>query len=175
MHDSESEFWREGLYAQFGAAIAMFENAVRACPDELWTGVLSRADAERPDLSQFWYIAYHTLFFLDYYLSPERENFMPPAPFTLSEFDESGELPPRVYRRDELLDYLEHCWTSFRATMQALNEETAARRCKLPWLDAGNFELHIYNMRHVQEHAAQLSLFLGQHMAHNPGWVKRSE
>ena len=29
--------------------------------------------------------------------------------------------------------------------------------------DVSYLELQLYNMRHVQEHAAQLSLFLGQH------------
>ena len=32
-------------------------------------------------------------------------------------------------------------------------------------------ELLLYNMRHVQEHAAQLSLMLGQRVGSAPGWV----
>ena len=35
-------------------------------------------------------------------------------------------------------------------------------------------ELHLYNLRHVQEHAAQLALFLGQHVGTAPGWVGRA-
>jgi hypothetical protein len=39
------------------------------------------------------------------------------------------------------------------------------------------FELQVYTLRHVQEHAAQLSLFLGQHGI--PGealdWVPRAK
>ena len=39
------------------------------------------------------------------------------------------------------------------------------------------FELLLYTLRHVQEHAAQLSLFLGQHAI--PGealnWVQRAK
>ncbi len=53
------------LWAQFGGSIDMLENAIRACPDTLWGA------AERPP---FWYLAYHTLFFLDLYLSPSIED-----------------------------------------------------------------------------------------------------
>ena len=54
-------------------------------------------------------------------------------------------------------------------------QTTAALRCRtsrrtgpssIPWSEGqpmSFLELHLYNLRHVQEHAAQLSLFLGQH------------
>src|ERR1043166_8843442 len=86
---------RDILWKQFGAAIDMLENAITMCPDRLW-------DNE----GRFWYNAYHCLFYLDYYLTLEPENFSPPAPFTLSEFDASGALPERTYSKEELLSYL---------------------------------------------------------------------
>jgi hypothetical protein len=37
-------------------------------------------------------------------------------------------------------------------------------------------ELQLYNLRHVQEHAAQLQLFLGQHaIPAGPSWVSRAK
>jgi hypothetical protein len=36
-------------------------------------------------------------------------------------------------------------------------------------------ELLLYNMRHIQEHAAQLSLFLGQKVGSAPGWVAKAQ
>src|SRR5437868_4335107 len=65
------------LWQQFGAAIDMLENAVVACPEQLWSD-----RAQRPE---FWYVVYHTLFFLDLYLSGAVAGFAPPAPFTLDE------------------------------------------------------------------------------------------
>ena len=53
--------WKEVLWQQFGAAIDMLENALVACPEDLW-----RDRSQRPE---YWYVLYHTLFFLDYYLS----------------------------------------------------------------------------------------------------------
>ncbi|MBO0796798.1 MAG: DinB family protein, partial [Ktedonobacteraceae bacterium] len=52
------------------------------------------------------------------------------------------------------------------ATLVALTDERASQVVSYPWTEGQtvNFlELQLYNMRHVQEHAAQLSLFLGQH------------
>ena len=63
-----------------------------ACPDELWR-VRLWDDAELPGAAEFWYIAYHTLFWLDLYLSGAVEGFAPPAPFTLDELDPAGCCP----------------------------------------------------------------------------------
>ena len=60
------------LWQQFGATIDMLENALVGCPDKLWN-----TD------SRFWYIAYHTLFYLDYYMSDTPDSFLPPAPVHL--------------------------------------------------------------------------------------------
>ena len=68
--------WRTSLWQQFGAAIDMLDNAVAACPDELWR-VRLWDDAELPESAEFWYIVYHTLFWLDLYLSGAVEGFAP--------------------------------------------------------------------------------------------------
>jgi hypothetical protein len=70
---------------QFGAAIDMLENALLACPGGLWD--------DRSRQPEFWYVVYHTLFFLDLYLSDSVEEFAPPEPFTLDELDPAGLLP----------------------------------------------------------------------------------
>ncbi len=157
---------RDSLQGQFGAAIDMLENAIRACPDELW-----RDRERRPE---FWYLAYHTLFFLDLYLGDATEGFTPPPPFTLSELDPSGVLPDRVYERDELLGYLEHGRIKARARIAALTLETAHERCNYRWIRLTRLESLLYNMRHVQHHAAQLNLLLRQATNSAPDWVART-
>ena len=92
--------WRAIIWSQFGAAIDMLENALLACPDELWS--------DRSQRLEFWYVVYHTLFWLDLYLSGSVEGFAPPAPFTLEELDPAGLLPERPYAKHELKAYLEH-------------------------------------------------------------------
>ena len=126
-----------------------------------------------PEFSEFWYVAYHTLFWLDLYLSGAVEGFAPPAPFTLDELDPAGLLPDRVYTKDELLAYLDHSRQKCQTTIESLTEERAAQRCKFAWGEVSFAELLLDNMRHVQEHAAQLNLILGQKIASSPRWVAR--
>ena len=167
--------WRTIIWPQFGAAIDMLDNALRACPDQLWRDRLWNNQSERPEYSQFWYIAYHALFWLDFYLSGSVEGFVPPAPFTLDELDPAGLLPERPYSKDELQIYLEHGRKKCRATIEALTDEKARQRCRFAWGEMSFAELLLYNMRHVQEHATQLNLMLGQKIGSAPGWVTKAK
>jgi hypothetical protein len=162
--------WSTALWLQFGAAIDMLENALVACPAPLWNQRLWSAPPDHsqpPEFAEFWYITYHTLFWLDLYLSGSREEeFAPPAPFTWAEVDPAWVLPERPYTKDELHAYLASTRQKCHTTLVALTDEQARQACEYPWAEgqAVSFlELQLYNMRHVQEHAAQLSLFLGQH------------
>jgi hypothetical protein len=158
--------WSATLWPQFGAAIDMLENAMNACPEDHW--------GEGEPGRQFWYMAYHALFYLDLYLSGSVAGFRPPAPFTLSELDPAGVLPDRTYSQPELRVYLAHCRDKCRTTLAQMTDETAARRCVFPWLDLDMGELQLYNMRHVQHHAAQLNLILRQRTNSAPPWVQRT-
>ncbi len=155
------------LWPEFGAAIDMLESALLACPEELW-GDSSR----RP---QFRHVVYHTLFWLDLYLSGSVEGFAPPAPFGLEELDPAGLLPNRIYTKEELRTYLAQGREKCRATIEALTDEMAARRCVFGWGEASFAELLLYNMRHVQHHAGQLYLVLRQASGSAPPWVARSK
>jgi hypothetical protein len=158
--------WKSVLWQQFGAAIDMLENAMRACPDELWS--------DRSQRPEFWYLVYHTLFFLDYYLSESVEEFAPPPPFNLDELDPAGLLPERPYTKDELQAYLDHDRRKCRDTIEALTDERARRIHTFPWDEMSLAELLLYNLRHVQHHAAQLNLILRQKIDSTPGWVARA-
>lgn len=167
--------WKKIIWQQFGAAIDMLENAMRACPDELWVAdPTKRPELVKNDVVGFWYLAYHTLFFLDYYLSDPGDGFAPPAPFTLDELDPAELLPERAYTKAELLGYLDHCRRKCRVTIEALTDEKAHRRCGFKRLEITSAELLLYNMRHVQHHAAQLNLLLRQKIGSAPRWVVKA-
>lgn len=155
---------KETLWHQFGAAIDMLSNAIEACPDELWD-----------TSSQFWYTSYHTLFYLDYYLSGNTENFSPPEPFTLSELDPAGVLPDRTYTKEELLTYAKFGKQKCHDVITGLTAENANRRFINEYRNYSIIEILLYNMRHVQHHAAQLNQLLRQ-LGHNPpGWVSQTK
>jgi hypothetical protein len=153
---------KESLYNQFGASITMLENAIEMCPNGNWD-----------NNSKFWYNAYHCLFFLDYYLTMEPINFKPPPPFTLSEFEDI--LPPRVYEKKELLSYLHSSFDKCKELIAGLTEATINER----WVNESGtmnysvLEILLYNMRHVQHHAAQLNFILRQTINDAPNWVSR--
>ena len=158
--------WKEAVWGQYGAAIDMLENAVNACPDDLW--------GDRSRIPEYWYLVYHTLFFLDLYLTNKLEGFMPPPPYNLDELDPAGILPDRVYTRDEMRAYLEYGRRKCRATIAALTDEAAHRRCGFERFDLSVFELLLYNLRHVQHHSAQLNLILRQTIDSAPRWVGKA-
>ncbi len=159
------DFWRSAIRQQFHAATDMLANAIEACPDSVWSGEGRGA---------FWYVAFHVLFFLDLYLSPEGESqFHPPPPFGLGELEANVVLPERAYEKDELLGYLEHCRRKLDAVMRGMTEVWAAGSCPFPYRKMSNGELLLYNMRHVQHHAAQLNLLLRQATNSAPDWVSK--
>jgi len=164
---------KESLWKQFGASIDMLKNAIALWPEEKW-------NTEK----RFFYTAYHCLVFLEYYLTfPWKKNFSPSLPFTTAGPDHlpaeaiDDMLPDRIYTKAELLNYLQSSREKCRAVITGLTEETLAER----WVEEdGNrnysvFELLIYNMRHVQHHAAQLNLFLRQGIRDAPHWVSRAK
>ena len=156
----------EGTWKQFGAAIDMIENAIHACPDPLWN------DASKKP--QFWYLTFHTLFWLDLYLSDSLGQFAPPDPFTLDELEADGDFPEQAYTKQDLQRYLDHGRSKCRMLIANLTEERASHRCGFQWVDCTVGELLLYNMRHVQHGAAQLNLILRQETDSAPHWVKRS-
>ena len=63
MHD----YWQTVIGRQFAAAIQMLRSAVEACPDDLWDDYAHG--------TPFWHLAYHALFYADFYLSDDAETF----------------------------------------------------------------------------------------------------
>jgi hypothetical protein len=157
--------WKAALERQYLAALDMLENAIRACPEAVWD------DATTPLPQRFWYLAYHTLFWLDFYLSEHEEGFAPPAPFTLGEMDPAGVYPERAYAKSELLGYLVHGRDKLRLALRSLDDARAAARCAIAAREMSVFELRLYDMRHVQHHTAQLNLLLRQRTDSAPRWV----
>lgn len=174
-------FWGAILWKQFGAAIDMLDNALVACPDTLWRQPVWQDSSAPSGRAEFWYVAYHTLFWLDLYLFGSEEGFAPPAPYALVEQDDaSGPIPDKTYSKEQVRTYLAYCRDKCRSTIEMMTDERARQPVSFGWVEDGEvisyYELQLYNMRHVQEHAAQLNLLLGRNGI--PGeqidWVARA-
>lgn len=174
--------WRTMLWKQFGAAIDMLDNAAKACPDSLWRQPVWRDPSAPAQRVEFWYVLYHALFWLDLYLYGSEEGFAPPAPFALTEQDDAtGPVPDQPYSKDDLRAYLASVRQKCRTTIETLTDERARQPVSFGWMREGEVvsyvELQVYSMRHIQEHAAQLSLLLGRHGIPDEAidWVTRAE
>src|SRR5216683_5483699 len=93
---------KQSLWEHFGASIDMLGNAIIMWPEDKWN-----------TNKRFFYIAYHCLIFLDYYLTIPPKDFSSQLPFTLGDYDHLPKdavddvIPDRTYSRNELLSYLQ--------------------------------------------------------------------
>jgi hypothetical protein len=146
------------LTHQFEAALAMLSACVDRCPEGAWNSPVGNL--------AFCQVAFHTLFFADLYLGPDepslreqqfhREN----AGF----FRDYEELQDRrqqlLYDRAAIKRYVDHCRRKARDVIAAETDESLTATCGFPHRTFTRAELHVYNIRHIQHHAAQLSLRL---------------
>jgi hypothetical protein len=164
---------KESLWKQFGASIDMLQNAIILCPEEYWTAN-----------KKFFYNAYHSVLFLDYYLTIPPKTFSSLLPFTIAasgevtDHDIPGDvIPDRLYTKQEVLGYLQSSREKCHTLLANLTEEKLRER----WIEEEGdmnysvLEIILYNMRHIQHHAAQLNLLLRQDIHHSPGWVAQAE
>ena len=167
--------WNSIVWSQFGAAIDMLNDALRFCPDELWTARLWDDPSEDdPAYTEYWYIVYHTLTWLDLYLTGTKEGFEPPERFRQYEKRPDSRLPVTPYTKADLQAYLDECRAKCQATIEAMADAAAQRRCKFEWMELSFAELQLYSMRHVQEHGGQLNMFLGQKGISGPDWIPKA-
>lgn len=165
------EILKESLSQQFGASIKMLENAISLWPEEYW-------ETDK----KYFYMAYHTLIFLDYYSEVPAKPFSSPLHFTLTADGSIPEdaiddlLPDRIYTKAELLAYLQDSREKVGKVITNLKDDLQER-----WVEVDDdrvypvVELLMYNMRHVQHHAAQLNLILRQRINDAPKWVSRAK
>lgn len=160
---------KESLWNQFGASIDMLKNAIEMQPEERWH-----------TSKRFFYTAYHVLVFLDYYLTFPVKSMSSPLPFTITETNLPAEalddiLPDRIYSKKELLDYLHANREKCRQLISSLTEEKISERWINEWgKNYSLLEMLLYNMRHVQHHAAQLNMMLRNEIGDAPEWVSRA-
>jgi hypothetical protein len=146
--------------SQFSAALQTLENAINACPETLWYGE-----------HKVWYQVFHVLFFTDYYLSLDPKNFTPPSPFTDSEFTDT--LPAEPYTKETLAFYLSYCKNKKQVLFDKLDNNHLQQR----WVNSSEtmnysvLEILLYNMRHIQHHAAQINKILSTVAKQTPEWV----
>src|SRR5258706_15680288 len=114
---------KDSLWKQFGASIDMLQNIISLCPEEIF---------ERN--KKIFYMTYHTLVFLGYYLTLPPKNFSSPLSFTLKESGDKPAdaiddvIPDRFYTKTELLNYLKASREKCHTLIMGLTDEKLSER-----------------------------------------------
>jgi hypothetical protein len=161
------------VWNQFGASIDMLINVVAHCPDNYFE--------QHP---RFYYIAFHSAIFLDYYLTIPPGDFLPLLSFTQKEQkDRPGEaiddlIPDKMYSKQEIVGYLIKSREKCRRLIASVTNENFIQRFKEGDgpndMDYPVLEILLYNMRHTQHHTAQLNMLLRQDMQQHMEWSFRA-
>lgn len=164
---------KEALWSQFGASIDMLINAISGCPDD---HLLTH--------KRFYYIAFHSTIFLDYYLTFPPSDFSPNLAFTqTTEAERPIEaiddlIPDHFYTKNELVGYLQQSRVKCENIIKNLNTDTINDRFiegnEPNDMNYSVLEILLYNLRHTQHHTAQLNLLLRQDLGKHSEWSFRA-
>jgi hypothetical protein len=164
---------QEGLWRQFGASIDMLINVISNCPDDYLT-----------TNKRFYYLAYHSVIFLDYYLSIPPRDFSPILTFTIKEKDQrppesvDDVIPDKIYSKQELIDYLKNSRLKCKELIGSLTDDEKLNIRFTEGDQEGDMdypilEILLYNLRHTQHHTGQLNLLLRQDLDKHMEWAFR--
>jgi hypothetical protein len=143
---------------QFDAALCTLNACIDRCPEPAWHAPVGSL--------AFCQVVFHALFFADLYLGRDEASLrgQPFHAANESFFRDYEELEPRAqqnhYDRAPVKAYLDHCRGKVATILADETEATLAGPSGFGWCRFTRAELHVYNFRHVQHHAAQLSLRL---------------
>jgi hypothetical protein len=156
------------LISQYRAALRMHRASIEVCPADLWT--------DETFENRFWNLSYHTLFYTHLYLSRSEAAFEPwekgrklcqymgRLPWPPHEQVEIG--PP--YTREALLEYVDFVEEKIG---DAIREDDPEAESGFEWIPFNRFQLHLYNIRHLQHHTGQMIERLRVATGKGVGWV----
>jgi len=164
------ELVKELITNQYQAALSTMAYCIEHCPEETW----NRPVANWP----FYESVFHTLFYTDYYLelapdSISSQLFHQAHPELFGDYEQLRPIDPTiVYTREQLEMYVDFCLVKAARVMASETEESLSAPAQFPRKDFSRAELHIYNIRHIQHHAAQLVLRLRLDTDVNVPWFR---
>lgn len=150
--------FKELVANQFEAALCTLHTCIDRCPEPVWNG--------RVGNYSFCQVAFHVLFWTDFYLGRDTDSFGQ-QPFhreherffgDYEEFEDRA--PTSRYDKTSINAYLEHCRKKASDVIAAETAEALSGSSGFERRTFSRAELHIYNIRHIQHHTAMLSLRL---------------
>ncbi len=154
---------------QFEAALCTLNTCIDRCPDASWNAPVGN--------QPFCQVVFHALFFADYYLGPDEESFRG-QPFHrdneafFADYEQLEDREPvSLYRLAAIRKYMEHCRKKASDIIASETAESLSGPARFERRDFSRAELHVYTIRHIQHHAAQLSLRLRLDANQDIPWI----
>lgn len=145
--------FRAAIISQYGAALEMLKQTLLACPESLWR--------YPDDRTPFWQVAYHALFYTHLYVQESAKTFTPWSGHRESyrSEPEASAQPAEPASKAAVLEFLGICQQQVVENVSAQVLEAASG---FDWLPFTKFELHLYSIRHIQQHVGELMERLGE-------------
>ncbi|UCF33438.1 MAG: DinB family protein [Phycisphaerales bacterium] len=162
--------FKELIANQFEAALCTLNTCIEECPPTVW-------DAPVANLA-FCQAVFHALFYTDCYLGPDTESLKQQAfhrenPDFFRDYEElEDRKQQQMYDKESTIKYMASCRRKASEVIAAETAETLSARCGFDWLPFSRAELYVYNIRHIQHHAAQLILRLRLSTDVNIPWAR---
>jgi len=157
------------LVRQLEAGLSTLQNVIQDCPDDYW-------DAKDNDYP-FSQVAFHTLFYIDYYLHDtveemENQDFHTANKDSFRDYEElEDKLPKHLYSKEFIRNYLIQC----HALIQNLELDGTGGKlgdpARINNKDMTVLEMLVYVIRHIQHHAAQLGLRIQTKTGKEMDWI----
>jgi len=162
--NNESEIFLDAISEHYGAAIAMLKKNLKSCPAEVWD--------DRTSGPPFWHVAYHAMWFLDWYLSDSKEaregfksNFGEDPSHSLNE-------PTKItLTKNQLLEYLSDIKEKTKNRFDNLDTDELLQSSVFEWHGNSVLSSLIYNLRHLMLHIGALNLRLHTKGVKLENWV----
>ncbi|RZJ78094.1 MAG: hypothetical protein EOO20_28175 [Chryseobacterium sp.] len=158
---------KKEIASQYRAALKMLGSVISRCPEDLWNDTSYK--------NRYWQIAYHTLHYTLLYLSENEDAFIPYNNHISGYHILGQELETEQSRtyipgfsKEDLLGYLTKISSAVERHME---KQDLTAPSGFEWLLMNRFELHLYNIRHIQHHTAQLIERLHQNGIEGIAWV----
>ncbi|MFW9993768.1 MAG: DinB family protein [Candidatus Odinarchaeota archaeon] len=157
---------------QYGATFKMLENVINKCPDSFWN--------DSKNGPPFYKIVYHTMFFIDLYLSrtkEERTSFTPrfskQEDYRISPENFSNPQEPTLSKSD-VLDYLHDLKIKGKKRIESLTLQELINESVFEWHGSSILSSMLYNLRHVMLHIGALQVRLRMQGIEFENWVSQS-
>ena len=160
---------KELITNQFEAVLCTLHLCIENCPVSHWN--------ERVANLRFCQLSFHTLFFTDLYLGRnatelKEQDFHLRNQDYFRDYEELQDKPQTLLSdKQETIEYLFHCRAKAKRVVESETVATLEGGSGFERRNCSRAELHVYNMRHVQHHAAQLSLRLRMDLGIDIPWI----